>query len=156
MSSLQIGQSAPAFKSFDTEKNEVNLSDFSGKPVVLLFFPFAFTGVCTAELCSVRDTLTWYNQLNVEVIGISVDSMFSLKKFKEEQALNFTLVSDFNKTISTSYHSIYDTFGGWMHGVSKRSAFVINAEGNIAYAEVLESAGDQPDFAELKKVLEKL
>ncbi len=153
---LQIGQAAPEFTSFDTDKNEVTLTNFKGKPVVLLFFPFAFTGVCTTELCSVRDTLAWYNQLNVEVIGLSVDSIFSLKKFKEEQALNFTLVSDFNKTISSAYQSLYDTFGGWMHGVSKRSAFVVNAEGNIAYAEVLENAGEQPDFVALKKVLENL
>ena len=94
--SLQIGQSAPQFKSFDSEKNEISLSDFKGKPVVLLFFPLAFTGVCTTELCSVRDEIADYNKVNAEVIAISVDSVHSLKKYKEEQSLNFTLLSDFN------------------------------------------------------------
>jgi peroxiredoxin len=153
--SLQIGQSAPQFKSFDSEKNEISLSDFKGKPVVLLFFPLAFTGVCTTELCSVRDEIADYNKVNAEVIAISVDSVHSLKKYKEEQSLNFTLLSDFNKTISTDYGSIYENFG-WMHGVSKRSAFVIDGDGIIRYAEVLENAGEIPNLAEVKRIVENL
>lgn len=153
---LQIGQPAPEFKSHDTEKNVIHLSDFKGRPVVLLFFPAAFTSTCTAELCSVRDEISLYNNVNAEVIGISVDMPYSLKKYKEEQKLNFTLLSDFNKTISTAYGCLYETFGGWMHGVSKRSAFVIDKEGIIKYAEVLEHAGELPDLATVKKVLENL
>lgn len=153
---LQIGQPAPEFKSHDTEKNLIHLSDFKGRPVVLLFFPAAFTSTCTAELCSVRDEISLYNNVNAEVIGISVDMPYSLKKYKEEQKLNFTLLSDFNKTISTAYGCLYETFGGWMHGVSKRSAFVIDKEGIIKYAEVLEHAGELPDLAAVKKTLENL
>lgn len=153
---LQIGQPAPEFKSHDTEKNLIHLSDFKGRPVVLLFFPAAFTSTCTAELCSVRDEISLYNNVNAEVIGISVDMPYSLKKYKEEQKLNFTLLSDFNKTISTAYGCLYETFGGWMHGVSKRSAFVIDKEGIIKYVEVLEHAGELPDLATVKKVLENL
>jgi peroxiredoxin len=153
--SLKIGQAAPHFKTLDTEKNEINLSNFKGKPVVLLFFPFAFTGTCTAELCSVRDNIADFNKVNAEVIGISVDSIHSLKKFKAEQALNFTLASDFNKNISTDYHCLYETFGPW-HGVSKRSAFVIDGDGIIQYVEVLENAGDLPNQDAIKEVLEKL
>ena len=153
---LQTGQPAPPFKSHDTEKNLVQLSDFNGKPVVLLFFPLAFTSTCTRELCSVRDDISAYNKVNAEVIGISVDSLHSLKKYKEEQHLNFTLLSDFNKTISKDYDTIYETFGGWMHGVSKRSAFVIDQDGIIRYTEVLEHAGDIPDLEAVKKTLQNL
>lgn len=153
--SLQIGQSAPQFTSYDSEKNEISLSNFKGKPVVLLFFPLAFTSTCTAELCSVRDEITDYNNLDAEVIAISVDSLHSLKKYKAEQNLNFTLLSDFNKTISTDYGSIYENFG-WMHGVSKRSAFVIDGDGIIRYAEVLENAGEIPNLAEVKNILKNL
>jgi len=153
---LKVGQTAPEFTSHDTDKNVVSLSDFKGKTVVLLFFPMAFTGTCTAELCSVRDDIAKYSRLNAEVIGISVDSIFSLKKFKEEQNLNFKLVSDFNKNISESYGSIYETFIGWMHGVSKRSAFVIDKDGIIQYAEVLENALEIPNLEAVKIALENL
>ena len=89
------------------------------------------------------------------MLGISVDSPFALAKFKAEQNLNFRLLSDFNKTASTSYHSIYETFLG-MNGVGKRSAFVIDKSGTIRYAEVLENAGDLPNFEAINKVLETL
>ncbi len=153
---IQINQSAPAFKSYDTEKKEINLSDFKGRPVVLLFFPFAFTSTCTAELCSVRDDISLFNKVNAEVIGISVDALHSLKKYKAEQNLNFTLLSDFNKTISKDYDCLYETFGGWMHGVSKRSAFVIDKDGIIRYAEVLENASELPDLEKIKEVVSNL
>lgn len=153
--SLQVGQSAPEFKLFDTEKNEVSLSSFKGKPVVVLFFPLAFTGVCTAELCSVRDSIADYNALDAQVLAISVDSLFTLAKFKAEQSLNFPLLSDFNKEVSRAYGALYESFVFDMHGVSKRSAFVVDKEGKIAYAEVLESAGDLPNFAAIKETLSK-
>jgi peroxiredoxin len=153
---LTPGTKAPEFTLRDTDKNEVKLSDQLGKNVVLLFFPMAFTGVCTAELCSVRDTLDKYNDLEAVVYGISVDSPFTLKKFAEEQQLNFPLLSDFNKEVSEAYGSIYDNFIGWMKGVSKRSAFVIDREGVIQYAEVLENAGEQPDFNKISTTLEGL
>jgi len=153
---LQIGQKAPEFKLVDSEKQEVKLSDYRGKSVVLLFFPLAFTSVCTKELCSVRDTLQDYKNLNAEVLGISVDSLFTLAKYKEEQSLNFPLLSDFNKEVSKDYGSLYEEFSFGMKGVSKRSAFVIDADGNIQYAEVLESAGDIPNFAAINETLEAL
>jgi len=154
--SLQIGQKAPDFKLFTTEKKEISLSEQKGKNVVLLFFPLAFTSVCTAELCSVRDNYALYNELNAEVYGISVDSAFTLAKFKEEQRLNFDLLSDFNKIASTAYDCLYSEFALGMRGVSKRSAFVIDKDGVIQYAEVLENAGEQPDFSKITAALEKL
>src|SRR5690606_18582698 len=97
---LKIGDIAPDFTLYNTEKQMVTLSSFKGKNVVLLFFPLAFTSTCTTELCDVRDNLNIYSQLNAEVIAISVDSVFSLKAYKAQQNLNFELLSDFNKTVS--------------------------------------------------------
>ena len=151
--STTIGQQAPDFKLYDTERNVISLEDLKGNNVLLLFFPLAFTGVCTKELCSVRDNIAAYNNINAKVLGISVDSPQTLARFKEEQHLNFPLLSDFNKEASEAYGCIYDSFIGWMKGVSKRSAFIIDKEGTIQYAEVLENAGELPNF---EKINEKL
>jgi len=153
---LQTGQAAPDFTLTDSDKKEVKLSDQKGRNVVLLFFPMAFTSVCTAELCNVRDNYDMYNSLNAQVYGISVDSPFTLAEFRKQQNLNFQLLSDFNKEASNEYGAIYENFAFGMKGVSKRAAFVIDAEGNIRYAEVLEDAGKQPDFEAIKNTLEKI
>ena len=153
---LTIGDTAPDFTLFNTEKQAINLSSYLGKNVVILFFPLAFTSTCTAELCGVRDDISNYGNMDAEVLAISVDSLFALGKFKEEQGLNFNLLSDFNKTASQAYESLYDTFVLDMKGVSKRSAFLIDREGVIRYAEVLESAGDVPNLDALKDVLKNL
>jgi glutaredoxin-dependent peroxiredoxin len=150
---IQIGDKAPDFKLFNTEKNEVSLSDFKGQKVVVLFFPLAFTGVCTAELCSLRDDIASYTGIGAQVLAISVDSLFTLEKFKAEQNLPFTLLADFNKEASAAYGSLYENFVLGMKGVSKRSAFVVNEEGNISYAEVLEDAGQVPKFEKVKAAL---
>jgi peroxiredoxin len=147
---LTIGQAAPAFKLFNSEKEEVSLSSYLGKKVIIHFFPQAFTGVCTTQLCTMRDNLNYYTDLNAVVLGISVDSVFSLGKFKEEQNYNFSLLSDFNKEVSKAYDAIYDSWILNMNGVSKRAAFVIDTNGLVQYAEVLESAGDLPNFEAIK------
>ncbi len=154
--SITVGQLAPAFTLHDTEKAEVSLQDLRGKNVLLLFFPLAFTSVCTQELCSIRDNITMYNNADATVFGISVDSPQTLKKFKEDQGLNFTLLSDFNKEASTSYDTIYSNFAVWMKGVSKRSAFIIDKQGVIQYAEVLENAGGLPNFEAIQSILKSL
>lgn len=153
---LSKGQSAPDFSLFNSEKTKTSLADFKGKNLVILFFPQAFTGVCTTELCFVRDNLNAYTSLNAEVVGISVDSIFTLAKFKEEQSYNFPLLSDFNKEISQAYGAFYDEFVFDMKGVSRRAAFVVDANGVVQYAEVLESAGDQPNFDAIKTTLAEL
>ena len=153
---IETGQKAPDFVLYDSEKNKVGLSDFKGKNVLLLFFPQAFTGTCTKELCSVRDHIEDYNNVNAQVLGISVDSIFTLAKYKEEQKLNFPLLSDFNKEVSEDYGSLYDNFVFDMKGVSKRSAFVIDGEGIVRYAQVLENAADIPDFKAIDAVLAAL
>lgn len=150
------GQPAPDFSLIDSDKNKVTLSDLKGKNVLLLFFPLAFTGVCTKELCAVRDDIARYNTANAVVLGISVDSYATLKKFKEEQGYNFPLLSDFNKEVSGLYGSLYQNFAGWMNGVSKRSAFLIDKNGVVQYAEVLENAGDVPNFEAINQKLGQL
>ena len=153
---IKIGQNAPSFTLHNSDKNKISLADYKGKNVLLLFFPQSFTGVCKAELCSLRDNIAIYNNANAQVFGISVDSVFTLAKFKEEQNLNFPLLSDFNKETSTAYDAIYTDWILDMKGVSKRSAFVIDKEGIIRYAEVLESAGDQPNFEAIQQTLAAL
>lgn len=151
-----LNKTAPAFKLVNTDKKEVSLTGYKGKNVILLFFPLAFTSVCTAELCGVRDNIALYNNANAVVFGISVDSPFTLGQFKADQGLNFELLSDFNKEVSTAYGSIYQDFVLGMKGVSKRSAFVIDANGIVRYEEVLENAGEQPNFDKIKEVLANL
>ena len=150
---IEVGQTAPEFTLHDSDKNKISLADYKGKNVVLIFFPQSFTGVCTKELCSLRDNIAFYNNANAQVFGISVDSVFTLGKFKEEQKLNFPLLSDFNKEVSTAYEAIYSNWILDMKGVSKRSAFVIDKGGIVKYAEVLESAGDLPNFAAVQQIL---
>ncbi|QGW27318.1 redoxin domain-containing protein [Phnomibacter ginsenosidimutans] len=153
---VTVGQAAPNFTLFNTEKQPVSLEQYKGKNVLILFFPLAFTGVCTTELCNIRDNIGVYNNANAEVLGISVDSLFTLGKFKEEQNLNFQLLSDFNKDTAAAYGALYENFVLDMRGVAKRSAFIVDKDGNIAYAEVLESAGDLPDFAAIQAKLAEL
>ena len=122
-----------------------------------LFFPLAFTGVCTAELCNVRDNIALYNNTNAQVFGISVDSLFTLDKFSKEQNLNFQLLSDFNKEAATDFGVLYETFPAFeMLGVSKRAAFVIDKDGVVQYAEVCPTPGDLPDFNAIQATLASL
>ena len=151
--SLQTGQAAPQFTLVSSSLQSSSLADFKGRKVVLHFFPFAFTGVCTAQLCTMRDSFGYYDGLNATILGISVDSPFTLAKFKEENNYQFDLLSDFNKEVSTAYGAIYSNFVMGLKGVSKRAAFVIDEEQNIIYAEVLEVATDLPNFEAIAAIV---
>lgn len=153
---LQPGDKAPEFALRASDKSQVQLKDYRGKKVVLLFFPLAFTSVCTKELCLMRDSLAEYERLDAQILAVSVDSLYVLNKWKTEQGFNFPLLSDFNKTVSKKYNTLYKSFVFEMKGVSKRSAFVIDAEGIIRYAEVLENAGELPNFEVVRQTLEKI
>ncbi|MFL9485377.1 redoxin domain-containing protein [Chitinophagaceae bacterium LWZ2-11] len=154
---IEVGQQAPDFALYDSDKNKVVLSEQKGKNVVLLFFPLAFTGVCTKELCSVRDNIATYNNTNAQVFGISVDSLFTLDKFKKEQNLNFPLLSDFNKDAAKAFDVLYETFPAFeMIGVSKRAAFVLDKDGVIQYTEVCATPGDLPSFEAIQAKLNEL
>jgi peroxiredoxin len=134
----------------------VSLHDYKGKKVVLLFFPFAFSSVCTKEMCEMRDSIDRYNKVDAQVFGISVDSLYTLAKFREDQKLNFPLLSDFNKEVSRSYASLHEEFNYNMKGVSKRAAFVIDREGVIRYAAVQDNPGQLPDFGAIQSALEAI
>jgi len=153
---IAVGQKAPQFTLVNTENKEVSLSDYAGKNVVVLFFPFAFTGTCTTELCTVRDSLKQYEDADAQVLGISVDSPFTLAKYKEENNLNFPLLSDFNKTACQAYGSYYDEFVFGLKGVAKRGVFVVDGEGTVQHSEVLESAGDLPSFEAIQTALSSI
>lgn len=153
---IQVGQQALDFTLISDEKKEVKLSDFKGKNVVINFFPMAFTGVCTAQLCDARDNMKKYEKLNAGVLGISVDSPFTLGKFKADNEYNFPLLSDFNKVVSQEYGAFYENFVLGLKGVSKRAVFVVDTEGVVRYAEVLSNAGELPNFAAVRETLEKI
>lgn len=153
---LQIGDKAPDFSLRASDKSLVSLKEQRGQNVVLLFFPFAFTGVCTKEMCEMRDSIGEYEKLNARILAVSVDSPFTLDKWKQEQGFNFPLLSDFNKSASKKYDVLYKEFAFGLRGVSKRSAFVIDKQGTVRYAEVLENAGEIPNFAAVKKALTDL
>jgi peroxiredoxin len=145
--SLKIGDAAPDFKL----KNTSN--------VVLLFFPAVGSGVCEKELCSTRDSMKDYEGLNAQVFAISVDGPFAQKLWADKHKFNFPLLSDFNKEVSPAYGAFYDLWlaGKWdLKGVAKRSAFVIDKNGIVKYAEVLENAGDEPSYEAVKETLKKL
>jgi len=125
---------------------DITLSGNYGKSAtVLLFFPFAFTGVCTAEMCSVRDSLASYQSLNAAVYGISVDSPFTLEVMAQKDGINFPLLSDFNKQVAKAYDVLYEDFIGFK-GVCKRSAFVINKTGKVVFASSSDDPKVLPDF----------
>ncbi|MEB2329801.1 MAG: redoxin domain-containing protein [Ignavibacteriaceae bacterium] len=160
--SIKSGDKAPEFtlksKNVTGEVKDYSLSDFKGKNVVLLFFPQAFTGVCTDEMCSVSNGLSSYSDLNAEVLGISVDSVFTQEAWAKANNITIPLLSDFNKKVINLYNTSYPD-GGFvfdMNGVSKRAAFVIDKDGIVRYSEVLENAGDLPDFDKVKETLKSL
>ena len=150
---LQVGDKAPLFTLLNSETQAVSLTQYKGSKVVLHFFPMAFTGVCTTQLCTLRDDLSTYEALGAQVLAVSVDSPFTLAQFKKDQGYTFPLLSDFNKEVTQAYGAFYDEFVLGLRGVAKRAAFVIDEEGVIRYAEVLESAGDLPNFAAIKATL---
>jgi peroxiredoxin len=151
---IQVGEQAPDFKLFSSELKEVSLADYKGRKLVIHFFPLAFTSVCTAQLCTMRDSFGYYEGMNADVVGISVDTPFTLAKFKEDQAYQFPLLSDFNKETSQAFGAFYEDFVFNLKGVSKRAAFVINEEGKVIHSEVLEVATDMPDFDAIKRSVE--
>lgn len=153
---IQVGQQAPDFSLYGSDKRKITLSELKGKNVLLLFFPLAFTSTCTKELCAVRDDIARYSNANALVLGISVDSVYALAKYKEEQMLNFPLLSDFNKKASAAYGALYQDWILDMKGVAKRSAFIIDKQGVLQYAEVLEIASDLPDFQTINRILSEL
>jgi peroxiredoxin len=159
---VNVGDKAPEFtlmsKNITGEPKPVSLSDFKGKNVVLLFYPLSFTGTCTEEMCTISGGFNEYADLNAEVLGISVDSIFAQEAWAKANGITIPLLSDFNKETASKYGAIYPA-GGFvlgMNGVAKRSAFVIDKQGIVQYAEILEDAGKLPNFEKIKECLKSL
>ncbi|MCA9738405.1 MAG: redoxin domain-containing protein [Gemmatimonadota bacterium] len=154
---LSVGTEAPDFSlTRRVREAPVRLSDFRGeRTVVLLFFPLAFSGVCTAEMCQVAEDYSRWTGLNAEILGISIDSPWVNAKFAEETGAAFPILSDFNKDVSTAYGVLYDDFFG-MRGVSKRSAFVVDRDGIIRYAWMEEDSSIMPPFDEIAEAVAAL
>jgi peroxiredoxin len=150
---MKVGDKATNFTLQNSEGKEISLKgETEQNKALILFFPLAFSSVCSAEMCNTRDNMKLYNSLNVNVLGISVDSFYTLREFKKYNNLNFTLLSDFNKVVSSQFNVLYEDFYG-MKGVAKRSAFIINQDLMIEYFEVLEDASKQPDFKAIQSAL---
>lgn len=151
--SVNKGDRAIEFKLPQKPKDEVDLAQYIGKqPVVLLFFPLAYSSVCTAEMCQMRDDWKQYESLGAKVFGISVDSPFVTDKFRQDEKIPFPILSDFNKDVSRKYGVLHEDLMG-LKGVSKRSAFVIGKDGKVRYAWVSDNPGVQVKFDEIKEAL---
>ena len=156
---ITVGDQAPDFtlksKSGD-DINDISLSDYRDeKNVVILFFPLAYTGVCTDEMCSVSSGLAEYDALNAQVLGISVDSPFAQEAWAKENDITIPLLSDFNKEVSAAYGSQFEDLIGFK-GVAKRSAFVVDKSGVVRFASVSDDPTELPNFDAIKACLQAL
>ena len=140
-----VGSTAPDFTLMNQDREPVTLSKLTGKPVVLAFFPAAFSGVCQKELCTFRDSIGELGKANAQVLGISVDSFFALKAFHDQQQLNFPLLSDFNKHVIRDYGVFNEDMIG-LKGIAKRAVFVLDKDGVVRHREVLDDARNEPDY----------
>lgn len=157
---VKVGDKAPGFtlfsKNMTGEPKPVSLEDYKGKNVVLLFYPLSFTGTCTTEMCTISGGFNEYANLNADVLGISVDSIFAQEAWAKANGITIPLLSDFNKEVAEKYGALYGEFVLGMNGVAKRSAFVIDKDGVIQYVEILEDAGQLPDFDKIKECLKSI
>ncbi len=150
--SVAVGSKAPDFTLTNQDREPVTLTKLQGKPVVLAFFPAAFSSVCTKELCTFKDSMAQLGKANAQVFGISVDTFFTLKAFQDQQKLTFPLLSDFNKTAIRDYGVFNEDMIG-LKGIAKRAVFVIDKEGIVRHAEVLEDARNEPSYDAVYKTL---
>jgi len=147
-----VGSIAPDFTLVNQDREPVTLSQLRGRPVVLAFFPAAFSSVCTKELCTFRDGMSGLEKAKAQVLGISVDSFFALKAFHDQQGFKFALLSDFNKQVIRDYGVFNEDMIG-LKGIAKRAVFVLDAHGVVRYREVLEDARNEPDYQKVYDTL---
>lgn len=155
---LRVGQRVPDFVLTDHREQERKLSDFTERGnVVLVFFPFAFSGVCTTEMCTFRDSMAKLNAAQASVVGISVDSLFTLRVFAQTYGLEYPLLSDFNKKVSRAFHVLQDPWVAFGYkGVAKRSVFVLDRKGILRYRWVSDDPNQEPPYGEVMDALKKL
>ena len=154
---VEVGQVAPEFSLYDTERTKRSLSEFKGKNVVLAFVPGAFTGTCTTEMCDLRDQMSQFNSINAEVLGISVDPPFSQKAWADANNLNFTILSDFNREATKAYDVAWNNMAGLEgYTAANRAVFVVDKEGVVRYKWLAPSPADLPDYDEIRQALSRL
>jgi peroxiredoxin len=152
---IDVGAAAPDFTLMNQDREPVTLSAGRGHPVILAFFPAAFSSVCTRELCTFRDSLVQLARANATVYGISVDTFFALKAFQAQQGLPFPLLSDFNKEVIRQY-GVYNEDMIGLHGIARRAVFVLDGQGVVRYREVLDDARDEPDYGRVLAAVDGL
>jgi len=153
---VEVGQKAPDAQLYDIERKPFKISDLKGKTTVLLFFPGAFTGTCTKEMCTFRDSMSKYNNLNANVVGISVDSPFSLKGFKNANNLDFPLLSDYTRGAVNAFGVLLNDFGGLPgYTAAKRAVFVLDKDQEVRFKWIGDTPGNEPDYATVEKEAEK-
>ena len=150
--SADVGSTAPDFTLTNQDRQTVTLSAQRGKPVVLAFFPAAFSSVCTKEMCTFRDSIARLGQADAQVYGISVDTFFALKAFHDHEQLSFPLLSDFNKQVIRDYGVFNEDMIG-LKGIAKRAVFVVDRDGVVRHREVLNDARNEPDYDTVFAVL---
>jgi len=154
---IEIGSKAPDFTLIDTTRAARSLSEFAGKKTVLAFYPGAFTGVCTKEMCTFQDALANLNTLDAHVVGISVDSPFANGEFAAKNKLSFPLLSDHARVATNLYGVELPNFAGIEgYAVAQRAIFIVDKEGTLRYSWIADSPGTEPDYdaivAELGKI----
>src|SRR3954469_25336712 len=152
---VAVGSQAPDFTLTNQDREPVTLRQLRGKPVVLAFFPAAFSSVCSKELCTFRDSIEKLNKANAQVYGISVDTFFALKAFHDSQKLTFPLLSDFNKQVIREFGVFNEDMIG-LKGIAKRAVFVIDTKGVVRHREVLDDARNEPDYGKVSQALAAL
>ena len=154
---LKIGEKAPDFMLFDSERKERSLREFVGNKTVLAFYPGAFTGVCTKEICALRDAMASFNTMNGQVVGISVDSPFANKAFAAANGVSFPLLSDYSRSVSKLYCGLTEDFAGIKgYNAAKRSVFILDAQGVVRYVWISDNPGVEPPYDEVSAALKSV
>ncbi len=154
---VEVGTRVPDVPLVSSDRKAVKLSEFLGTPTVLVFFPGAFTGVCTKELCTFRDGMTRFTEMKAQVLAVSVDSPFAQKAFVEQNKLNFTILSDFRREAVRTFGIEDPHFtNGLLPGVAKRSVFVVDKNGTVTYRWVSDNPGVEPNYQEVETAVRKL
>src|SRR3972149_5468980 len=154
---INIGEKAPDFTLPDTDRKSRRLSEFRGKKLILVFFPGAFTSVCTKEMCIFRDTMARLSELKAQVVGVSVNGPWSNKGFAERNLLAFPLLSDINRDVIRLYGIELTDFAGLKgYSVAKRSVFILDKEGVVRYRWVSADPGAEPNYREIENALSQI
>ncbi len=153
---VQIGKRAPEFRLFDTDKNLKTLDSYLGKKLLLFFFPMAWTGVCTKQVCYLQEDFSLFEELNISIVGVSVDTIYALKRYKEDYNLSYQLLSDFNKEAIRNYDIVHHEFSNEYKDVAKRASFVIDSKGIVQFSEILPRHGEFPNMEAIKAALKEI